>query len=382
MPITFESIQDPYGIRSAGTVLGQALMQRNQEQLQNQRQLELEQRGLQNQLGLETRAEERDIRKQNRLLDAQKQRGGTLAETLKTVYDPQKPFVEKVGALSSYLSATGDEKSVAPLMQNLMKEKAANEEGQLTFDVLKNAQVPGLPETHVPGTPAAAYRTAANVNKPEFEKESEKLAAKRSDETADRVVKSYRNLKSNEGRLDQQLIAAKSGKLPTPLMVKTLEKFGFPLSALNNPLAEGYEKNVNENIKGVSDVFRGAIRVAEIEPFMRTIPTLMNSDKGKELIIKNQMLENEAKTAEYKAYKEILKENNNKLPARLDEQILERTESIRDEIAQRMKQNFEEVANIVPTQRLYDSKGQAYDIPTKLVPEAIEKNKLFYRPGK
>lgn len=60
MPITFESIKDPYGIRNAGSVLGQAMMQKSQEELQNQRQLELEQRG-----------EQRGINKENRLLNRQ-----------------------------------------------------------------------------------------------------------------------------------------------------------------------------------------------------------------------------------------------------------------------------------------------------------------------
>ncbi len=360
MPITFQSIDDPLGIRGAGSILGQALAQRNLEQLQNRRQLEKEQRAL----------------------DLSKSRGGVLSDTMKKISDPNVPYLDKVGAISEYISKTGDREGGTPILNELIKRNEKEQSAISTLESLRQAGVPGLPEKHSPGTPASTYTTIANVNKPVFEQTSDKLEAERSAQVAQDVTKAYKNATSTTNRLNQMESAVDSKNLPTPLLVATMEKIGLPLGVLGNPLAENYDKNVNENIKGVSDVFRGAIRVAEIEPYMRTIPTLLNSDKGKKLIIKNQRLEHEAKIAEYKAYREILKENNNKKPANLEEQILDRTEGIRQELADQMRKNIEEIASIVPTQRLYDAKGQAYDIPTNLVPQAIEQHKLFYKAGR
>lgn len=370
MPITFQSIEDPLGIRGAGSVLGQALAQRNLEQLQNQRQLDLEKR-----------TESRDIRKEQRALDLAKSRGGALSETLKIAYDSSLPFIQRAGALSEYISRTGDREGGGSILKELIKENEKEQAALSTYNVLKESGVPGLPEKHIPGTPVSAYTTIANVNKPVFEQTSDKLEAERSAQVAQDVTKAYKNATATTNRLNQMESAVESKNLPTPLLVATMEKIGLPLGVLGNPLAENYDKNVNENIKGVSDVFRGAIRVAEIEPYMRTIPTLLNSDKGKKLIIKNQRLEHEAKIAEYKAYREILKENNDKKPANLEEKILDRTEGIRQKLADQMRKNIEEIASIVPTQRLYDAKGQSYDIPTNLVPQAIEQHKLFYKAG-
>jgi hypothetical protein len=80
MPITFQSIEDPLGIRGAGSVLGQALAQRNLEQLQNQRQLEGEQRLDTRQLGLEERAQSRKIADEQRMLDLKKKRSQEFAK--------------------------------------------------------------------------------------------------------------------------------------------------------------------------------------------------------------------------------------------------------------------------------------------------------------
>lgn len=57
MPITFNSPDDPYGIAAAGSILGNALLRKNQEALQNRRQLQSEARQDQRQLGLEQRQE-------------------------------------------------------------------------------------------------------------------------------------------------------------------------------------------------------------------------------------------------------------------------------------------------------------------------------------
>jgi len=191
-----------------------------------------------------------------------------------------------------------------------------------------------------PSKQALKIRAEEKKNQSRFEPESDKIEAKRSADFADKIVNEYQGALASEPRLDQMLIGAKSGNLATPAMVKTMDFLGIPLSVFANPLSEAYEKNVNEYIKGVSNYFPGQIRNAEIEPYMKTIPTLLNSDRGKEIIIENQKIVNDQAKAAYKAYKDILKENNGKKPRNLDVEILDRTEKSRLENGEKLRENF------------------------------------------
>ncbi len=63
MPITFNSIDDPYGLREAGSALGQALREKTRESVQNNREIERESRG-------EKREERQYERNRERAVDA------------------------------------------------------------------------------------------------------------------------------------------------------------------------------------------------------------------------------------------------------------------------------------------------------------------------
>jgi hypothetical protein len=305
----------------------------------------LESSAEQRQIAAEKRANERALSAESRQQVLRQQYGGILGEVMKVVQDPSSSPMQKIGSLQQYAAMTGDTKSVAPILNEIIKSSTKQREAEANYQLYRPiiSQTLGidLPEKLPSDVTPGAITGLSQFGKPTFEPESDKIEAKRSADFADQIIRDYNAAEISKNRLAQMDIAAKSGQLPTPAMMKTMDFIGIPLSIFSNPLAEAYDKNVNEYIKDIANYFPGQIRVAEIEPYMKTIPTLLNSDAGKELIIENQQLINEQKEATYEAYKEILKENKGKKPRNLDVEILERTKAKRQEIGDRLKGNFE-----------------------------------------
>lgn len=373
MPIVFQGLEDPYGLVSASSALAKAMMQNammdrqeksllNQERRAEARAIGAEKRHEASLINKEKRAEERALsaeeraiqrlkENESRSIEQRRQFGGALKSAMDIVQNPDATPMQKIGALAEYATLSGDQKGVAPIINQIIKDNTRQQESKDAMNFLR-AQGVNIPEGTLP--PTSFLGAFAQSLKPTYEPESDKIEAKRTSSIADRIVNDYEASQSAASRLKQMEIAANSGQLPTPAMVKTMDFFGVPLSIFANPLSEAYEKNVNEYIKDVANYFPGQIRVAEIEPYMKTIPTLMNSDDGKKLIIENQRLINDQKEANYEAYKELLKENNGRKPKNLDVQILERTRPIRSEIADKLKKNFENAVEMskFPTSRV------------------------------
>ena len=353
MPITFQGLDDPFNLRSASGALAQALMQRNVMDRQERSLLGQETRAEERAIGGEKRAVQMQIDAEKRAKETRQSFGGALKEAMAIVSDPNTSTLQKVGALQEYATLSGDQKGVSPILSQILKDSSRQEESKSALDFLRSQGI-NIPETGGAIPPVSFLGSYAQGLAPTFEPESEKLEARRVVDVADRIVQDYEGAEASKNRLAQMEVAAKSGVLPSPAMMKTMDKFGIPLSVFANPASEAYEKNVNEYIKDVSKYFPGQIRVSEIEYYMKAIPTLMNSDEGKLLIIENQQLLNSQKEAAYEAYKEILKENKGKKPRNLDVEILERTRPFRNEVATKLIDNFEKGVSMTkfPTKKV------------------------------
>jgi len=250
------------------------------------------------------------------------------------------------------------------------KETKETRESEL---LAKRAAGKDLTEQEMSELSATSLRTIANLEKPVFEAESEKLLAQRAGETAKETEKGFRGAKAEDQRLSRMEELDKKGNLTTALMTKTMNALGLPLSILGSPDTEEFAKLEAEFVRDVNDVFRGQIRIFEIQAYMKTVPGLLNSPEGRRAIISNRKLLNEAKKVEYAAYKQILKENKGVPPRDLSFQIEERTGDQINDLSDRYRQGITDALDTKgPTIPMIGPNGEIADIPVYGIQQSQE----------
>lgn len=256
-------------------------------------------------------------------------------------------------------------------------EKAIREKRESEI-LAKRASGENLTKEELAELSPTSLRSIAQQEKPVFEQESEKLAAKRASEQADTIEKDYETYQSEKFRLDTQEALAKKGNLSAPITVKMMDMMGLPISVLGNPDNEQYEKVTADYVRDVSKIFPGQIRVFEIESYLKTVPTLLNSDEGKLKVIENRRITNKAKELKYNAYKEIMK-GRTVPPANLNMLI---NEKIGDELRQLQTNYIENIResikkNTAPIRMKDPKTGKIRPIPSYALEQAIEEGYTF-----
>jgi hypothetical protein len=221
-------------------------------------------------------------------------------------------------------------------------------------------------------------RSLIQAKKPVFETEAQKIEAKRVAEIASDITKEAEAITVENSRLDRMETLSNEGNLSTPLMVKTLDKIGLPLSVLGNPTTEEFAKLEADFVRDVSKVFPGQIRVYEIQAYMKTIPGLLNSAEGRDAIIRNRRILNDMKQIRFDALKDIIKENDGQRPPNLDLLIDERIGDQQAELANRFSKGItEDIEDFQPKFRMVDDQGNIFEIPNHLAPQATQQGLKF-----
>ena len=138
------------------------------------------------------------------------------------------------------------------------------------------------------------------------------------------ILNQSKAAKENNTRLDRMGKLNKSGKLINPLYNATLKKLGMDVAALKNPDSQEFDKLSNDMFKNIREIFGNRINVIEIQTFLKTIPTLSQTQEGRSRVIRNLKLLNRGAQERLKAMKEITKENRGVPPYDIGEQIEER----------------------------------------------------------
>lgn len=86
-----------------------------------------------------------------------------------------------------------------------------------------------------------------------------------------------------------------------PTAAVFLDAMGIPLGALENPSSELYNKLSQDLLKGLPETYGSRILKVEVDNFLKTIPTLMNSPDGRRMIASNMLKLGEMKEVYYNA---------------------------------------------------------------------------------
>jgi len=145
--------------------------------------------------------------------------------------------------------------------------------------------------------------------------------------------------RSRMTRYDTMDALRQTGELPNPLYYSILKKSGFDIPALLNPgkpgsaAAEAYLKTTQDFMTEMKDIFGARITEKMITEFLKTIPTLENTDEGKKLITDILRLKSEAYLAEDKIIDELIKENGGSPPRDLQRQLFKRAAPVFDNLS-------------------------------------------------
>ena len=217
-----------------------------------------------------------------------------------------------------------------------------------------------------------SQRALIKEEKPLFEQESSKIEARRTADIQTDIVKDHNSSLAENTRLNRQQALSDKGDLSTGPMIKTLNVLGIPLAVLNNPDTEEFSKLEADYVRDVSQIFTGQIRVFEIQAYLKTIPSLMNSKDGRDAIIRNRRTLNEMKNIRFDAMKDIIKENGGKRPEQLDLLIEERTRDKQADLSDQFREGItDDVEKYQQTIPMLDKNGVQHNIPITKLKDAL-----------
>lgn len=100
-------------------------------------------------------------------------------------------------------------------------------------------------------------------------------------------------------RLMQMQKIVSDEELISPTSNVFLEALGIPLGALEDPSSELYNKVSLDLLKGLPETYGNKIMKVEVDNFLKTIPSLMNSASGRRMIASNMLKLGEMKEVYY-----------------------------------------------------------------------------------
>lgn len=111
-----------------------------------------------------------------------------------------------------------------------------------------------------------------------------------------------------------------------PSSAKFLEVMGIPLGALDDPGNELYQKLSQDLLKGLPETYGSRILKVEVDNFLKTIPTLLNSANGRRMIASNMLKLGQMKEVFYKEMRKQQIDNidsNKKFPKDFEQRVFD-----------------------------------------------------------
>lgn len=153
-----------------------------------------------------------------------------------------------------------------------------------------------------------------------------------------KILDDYRSARQSLRDLEEMEELNSSGKLNEAGTVEFLKRAGLDIPALLSPESQDFEKMAANFIRNAKSYFGNRVTNLDLEQFLKTIPSLMQSPEGRQRIISNLKHLERGRIETYKAYRDILKENDNELPFDYQEQIEDRLDPVLNKLAKLLKQ--------------------------------------------
>jgi hypothetical protein len=142
----------------------------------------------------------------------------------------------------------------------------------------------------------------------------------------DEITSSYKAYETETKPRMLQLQQLNEDDLIGPGAASFLEKVGIPLGVLENPSNELYSKVSQDLLKGLPEAYGSRILKVEVDNFLKTIPTLMNSADGRRMIASNILKLGEMKEVFYNEMRRQQKQNleqGKKFPKDFEQEVFD-----------------------------------------------------------
>lgn len=281
--------------------------------------------------------QEKETLKQEAL---QKKKGKALGRTLKgetltdeenALFTPQEHVaIHKAKYPKQSVTPIG-EREVAPQQIEAM-QKAHSTAGY--EDMTEGQKYNTLVENGVSTQNAIKEATLAGQQKSRESQDVER-SFKNQEEFINDTTKAYKSFETDFKPRLLQLRNIKDEDLISPTANVFLEALGIPLGALENPSSELYHKVSQDLLKGLPETYGSRILKVEVDNFLKTIPSLMNSPNGRRMIASNMLKLGEMKEVYYNAMRQKQREaidNNKPLPRDFQQSVFDQVKPQIDRI--------------------------------------------------
>jgi hypothetical protein len=201
------------------------------------------------------------------------------------------------------------------------------------------------------------------------------------------LTKSLNATEQMDEKLDRIAELGKKGNVPEPLLYETMQALGIP-TALFSAEGEELEKLSNDLTKNIQQFYGSRILQSEFQNFLKSIPTLKNSQEGRERIIENMKMFNNLKRLEYNTARALeldYEAKNKPLPPSFQRMVYDKMKPEAEKFSNEWKNA--QKARLNPKKEVQENKpgiskykapdGSLWEMTPEQVEKAKEQNVIF-----
>lgn len=201
--------------------------------------------------------------------------------------------------------------------------------------------------TEKQATEIAKFKQKEKFQEQKFSQREQEISDKESKPIYDEIRKEDKAAKQNDLRLNRIEELVNRGNLNSPAFATILKSLSHGIAGLGIDLnflltadSAELDKLSTDFLKSAKDTFGSRLTNYDVQTFLKTVPTLVQTDAGKLRIINNLRAFNEASHLRAKAMDDIIKENGGRRPRHLDALVEERIQPDLDELAMKFKSGY------------------------------------------